>query len=193
MVPREEGCNCPLERGVFTETVAWRALRPVLVLVASTSSALATAAVALPRPPGVAPTASVTCDAVVYIDPAPSPGPHGRVLLDRIALPNEDAIPRPIRRGRSGLSYWVKVGLLARGRTPVQVTVPKGWRNRLALIWGNSAWASSVRVLGCRAWPVSEWRLYTGGFKLRSPACFPLVIRAGRRTTVIRFAVGRAC
>jgi len=91
------------------------------------------------------------------------------------------------------MPYGAKVGLLARGRTSVEATVPKGWRQRLALRWGNSAWASSVRILGCKAWPPAEWRAYVGSFKLRTAACVPLIVRAGGRSTVIWFAVGRAC
>jgi hypothetical protein len=91
--------------------------------------------------------------------------------------------------------YWRKAGLVIRARAPVvTVTVPRAWRSRAAIIWGNAANpVSSLRFAGC-AGPAREGRAYAGGFYLRArSACVPLVFLVGERAATVRFGVGRRC
>jgi hypothetical protein len=76
----------------------------------------------------------------------------------------------------------------------VTVTVPKAWRNRLAISWGNRpGFFSTIRIASCSAGP-KPWNAYAGGFHLRSrSACVPLVFRVGRRSATVRFGLGRRC
>jgi hypothetical protein len=93
-------------------------------------------------------------------------------------------------------SYWRKAGLVIRsGSERVTLSVPKQWRSRAAIVWGNGGDGvfSSVRVTGCGFNPHSG-NAYAGGFYLRSPsACLPLIVRVGTRTATVRFGIGQRC
>ena len=92
-------------------------------------------------------------------------------------------------------AYWHKQGLVIRaGGQAVTVTVPKIWRGRAAIIWGNSGSAfSSLRFEGCGG-PAHVGHAYAGGFLLRAPsACIPLIFRVGKRSATVRFGVGQRC
>ena len=72
-------------------------------------------------------------------------------------------------------AYWRKQGLVIRAtEESVTVTVPKIWRKRAAITWGNSGGpVSSLRIEGCGASSADVGNAYAGGFLLRSPsACF---------------------
>jgi hypothetical protein len=92
-------------------------------------------------------------------------------------------------------AYWHKQGLVIRaGGEVVTVTVPKIWRGRAAIIWGNRGSAfSSLRFEGCGG-SADVGHAYAGGFLLRSPsACIPLIFRVGKRSATVRFGVGQRC
>ena len=81
------------------------------------------------------------------------------------------------------------------GAERVTVTVPKQWRTRAAITWGNGGRGvfNSVRFTGCGSNPDSG-DAYAGGFYLASAsACLPLVFRVGTRTATVRFGIGREC
>ena len=88
-----------------------------------------------------------------------------------------------------------KAGLLIRGDSPpVSVTVPKAWRTRAAITWGNSGTVSALRIASCPRFGDEAWNVYAGGFLLRSrSACVPLTFRVGNRSATVRFGLGRAC
>jgi hypothetical protein len=92
-------------------------------------------------------------------------------------------------------TYWHKQGLIVRASgEAVTVTVPKTWRKRAAITWGNSGGpVSSLRIEGCGA-STDVGHAYAGGFLLRSPsACIPLIFSVGKRSTTVRFGVGQRC
>lgn len=92
-------------------------------------------------------------------------------------------------------AYWHKQGLVVRAiRGSVTVTVPKGWRRRAAITWGNSGGPiSSLRIEGCGA-AAGIGHAYAGGFYLRSlSACVPLIFSVGKRTATVRFGLGQSC
>jgi len=76
--------------------------------------------------------------------------------------------------------------LVRRGRTPVDLIVPRAWRTRYGI--GGNPW---IRILGCNRAP--EWWPYASVFMLRRPACIPLIVRVDGRSTIVRFAVGKPC
>jgi hypothetical protein len=91
---------------------------------------------------------------------------------------------------------WRKAGLAVRGNAPpVDVTVPKAWRTRAAITWGDSAIVSALRIAPCAPFlPPKVWNAYAGGFYLRSrTACVPLIFRVGQRRQTVRFGLGRRC
>jgi len=91
--------------------------------------------------------------------------------------------------------YWRKSGLAIRAGAPtVTVTVPRAWRSRVAITWGNRRGpVSSLSLAGC-AGPATEGHAYAGGFYLRArTACVPLVFQVGARRATARFGLGRRC
>jgi hypothetical protein len=91
--------------------------------------------------------------------------------------------------------YWHKQGLVIRATgESVTVTVPKLWRKRAAVTWGNAGGpVSSLRIEGCGT-SRTVGRAYAGGFFLRSPSeCVPLIFAVGKRSVTVRFGVGERC
>jgi hypothetical protein len=119
-----------------------------------------------------------------------------RIVLGRVGIPDEEHTSRRASRNRgTAWPYFRRVGLVVRGGTsPVTITVPEGWRDRVAISWGTTRAVSSLQIASCGASVLKPWNAYAGGFHLRSRAdCVPLDIRVGGRSTSVRFGVGRAC
>jgi hypothetical protein len=92
--------------------------------------------------------------------------------------------------------YWSKAGLVVRADSPpVVVSVPKAWRDRVAIAWGSARPAGVLVFPSCPpASSLGGWNPYSGGFLLRSKsACVPLVFRVATKTATVRFGVGRRC
>src|SRR5205823_9526069 len=59
-----------------------------------------------------------------------------REVLGVFSVPT--TIQRAVRVHGFGWPYWMKAGLVARGgKGIVGVSVPRAWRNRVAITWGN--------------------------------------------------------
>jgi hypothetical protein len=142
------------------------------------------------------PAPTVLCDEI--IGPVKSPRTGGyRVVLDMVSVPPPYLRQVVHVRGYGPWTYWRKAGLAVRsGHLPVLVTVPKTWRNRVAITWGNRPGISSaIRIAACPdvLYP-RGWHAYAGGFYLRSPsACVPLTFRVGHRSATVRFGIGHRC
>jgi len=91
--------------------------------------------------------------------------------------------------------YWRKAGMVIRSSNkPVTVTVPKAWRNRLRIGWGNPAPEATTVTFAPCASSSPTWNGYAGGLFLRGgAACVPLVFAVGDRHATLRFGVGRHC
>jgi hypothetical protein len=119
-----------------------------------------------------------------------------RVVLGKVSIPDERHTSQAtFRRPGKPWPYFRRVGLIVRGgASPVTVTVPAGWRRRVAISWGNTAAVSSLRIASCGASASKPWNAYAGGFYLSSSAdCVPLDFRVGGRSTTVRFGIGGAC
>ena len=119
-----------------------------------------------------------------------------RIVLGRVGIPDEQHTSRrAVRHRGTAWPYFRRVGFVVRGGTsPVTITVPEGWRDRVAISWGNTPAVSSLQIASCETSVSKPWNAYTGGFHLLSrAACVPLDIRVGGRSTSVRFGVGRAC
>jgi hypothetical protein len=176
-------------------------VKPLLaVLGALLLAASAVGLVVLARP-GVAvlaasspPAPVVPCDQVV--PPVPNSGSGYRTVLDVVSVPPA-LQPHAVATNRPW-PYFRKAVLNVRaGRTSVTVSVPKPWRTRAAISWGNGGYTgvgivSSLRIAACPS--LHGWRGYAGGFYLRSSsACVPLTFQVGRRSATVRFAIGYPC
>lgn len=119
-----------------------------------------------------------------------------RVVLGTVGIPDEEHTSGRAARNRGAQwPHFRRVGLVVRGGTsPVTITVPQGWRDRVAISWGNTPPVSSLQIATCGVSVSKPWNAYAGGFHLGSRAdCVPLDIRVGGRSTSVRFGVGRAC
>jgi hypothetical protein len=118
-----------------------------------------------------------------------------RVVLGVVAVPPRH-IPQTVESGADEWPYWSKSGIVIRADSPpVVVSVPRRWRSRAAISWGNVGEVSALRFASCPGGgPLGDWNPYTGGFLLRSPAaCLPLTFRVGDRVATVRFGVGKRC
>jgi hypothetical protein len=142
-----------------------------------------------------APPSTASCDQIALHLRSGSEDGY-RIVLGRVGIPDEEHTSRRASRNPGALwPYFRRVGLVVRGGTsPVTITVPEGWRDRVAISWGNTQAVSSIQIASCGASVLKPWNAYAGGFHLRSRAdCVPLDIQVGGRSTSVRFGVGRAC
>lgn len=142
-----------------------------------------------------APEETVGCDRIVL--QARSGVEDGfRILLDSVSIPGAGHLERDAARvpGRQW-PYYRNAGLAIRaGATAVSVSVPPGWRDRLALSWGGARPSSTIRFAPCAAAAGRSWNAFSGGIHLRARAdCVPLVVSVGGTSTTVRVGVGRAC
>jgi hypothetical protein len=117
-----------------------------------------------------------------------------RVVLGVVSVP-PTRLTQVVRSSDTRWPFWRKAGLVIRASsTPVVVSVPRRWRERVAITWGNNAGiVSSLRIAACPR-PRNRWNAYAGGFYLRSrAACVPLAFRVGSRAQTVRFAIGGVC
>ncbi len=138
---------------------------------------------------------TVSCDQIVLRDRSGAEDGF-RVLLGAVSVPGvrqlaAGSASTPGRQWR----YYRNAGIAIRaGTRAVTVSVPEGWRNRVALSWGDSPASSSLRFAPCGAAPARAWNSYSGGFHLRTRGdCVPLIVRVGGMSTTVRVGVGRAC
>jgi hypothetical protein len=138
---------------------------------------------------------TVNCDQIVLRDRSGTADGF-RVLLETVAVPGARDLSREAAAtGRGAWSHYRNAGLAIRGGTStVSVSVPEGWRDRVALSWGGSRPSSSIRFAPCAAVNGALWNFYSGGFHLRGRAdCAPLLVTSGGLSTTVRVGVGRAC
>ncbi len=154
--------------------------------------ALAAGAMARPAP-SAEPT--VSCDRVV-LHSRSGAADGFRILLGAVSVPGSrhlaaDAVVTSDRRWR----YYRNAGIAIRaGTSAVNVSVPEGWRQRVAVSWGDSPASSSLDFAPCERSGRGAWNAYSGGFHLRARGdCVPLVVTVGGMSTTVRVGVGRAC
>ena len=138
------------------------------------------------------PPPTVPCDQIILQVKSPSAGGY-RLVLGVVSVPPA-FLPQVVPTRNRPWAYWRKAGLVVRaGSAPVSVSVPKQWRSRVAITWGNTGIVNSLRIAGCGS-PTNAWNAYAGGFYLRSrSACVPLIFGVRQRTVTVRFGLGRAC
>ena len=102
-----------------------------------------------------------------------------------------DSAATPDRRWR----YYRNAGIAIRaGTSAVRVSVPEGWRHRVAVSWGDSPASSSLNFAPCERSGSGAWNAYSGGFHLHARGdCVPLLVTVGGMSTTVRVGVGRAC
>jgi hypothetical protein len=166
----------------------------LVAIVAVTSCAASTALSAAPNT--ATPRPVVPCDEVILDTKFPYRTGGYRMVLGAVAVP--PLYLRQVVPTRSTpWAYWRKAGLVVRSGSPqVIVTVPRAWRSRAAITWGNGSAghdSASLAIASCDG-PADVGHAYAGGFYLRShSACVPIVFQVGGRRATVRFGVGRRC
>jgi hypothetical protein len=143
------------------------------------------------------PPVTVRCDqAALHFKTGNEIGQDYRVVLGLVSAPPL-SLPQKtaIDPSSAPFRHWSKAGLAIRAQAAVvTVRVPKPWRDRARIIWGNASSPGTVlRFAPCPS-TVETWGGYSGGFLLRSSsACVPLIFAVGQRHATLRFGVGREC
>jgi hypothetical protein len=157
--------------------------------------ALAVSVVAPPYPAAasqVTPITPLHCADVIEGSDPPFPG-YSKVL-DRVWLPTRQTLAsvQLVDPPAPSALWWSKQGLVIKAKATLTLTVPKAWRGRLAIGWGNPAQPSEmVTVSGCNVG--GRWLAYAGGYWVSKPACVPLIVQSARRRKVVHVGVGAAC
>jgi hypothetical protein len=167
-----------------------------LIAAVGFAAALTLAAQAASSPPG----RTVPCSEIIGRTKFPYLGDYRANFRYRQVLGVVSAPPAFLKQvvptNSRPWTHWRKQGLVIRASgESVTIVVPKGWRNRAAIAWGNGGHGpfSSLRIAGCGSNP-SAGNAYAGGFYLRSrSACVPLIFRVGKRSATLRFGLGRGC
>ena len=143
--------------------------------------------------PSAEPT--VGCDRIVLR--ARSGAADGfRVLLGAVSVPGVPHLGHGSTTTRNPRwRYYRNAGIAIRaGTSMVSVSVPEGWRDRVAISWGNSRVTSTLRFAPCGDSSDGAWNSYSGGFHLRAKGdCVPLLVTVGGMSTTVRIGVGRRC
>lgn len=167
-------------------------MRIAALIVAPALAVLAGAAAwSAPAPP----PSTVSCETIILDSRFPHRTDGYRLVLGVVSVPPA-YLRQVVPTGRRPWAYFRKNGLVIRGGSPpVAVLVPKAWRTRVRIGWGDGG-GSSLRFASCP--PVGGFKkrgnAYAGGFHLRtSSACVPLIFRVGHRSATVRFGLGRRC
>lgn len=117
-----------------------------------------------------------------------------RVVLGIVSVP--PPVLRPVVRTKSGpFPFWQKAGLAIHPtRKAVSVIVPRAWRERVAIVWGNSE--SPGKSLKFQPCPYGHlgWNGYAGGFYLlKRRECVPLIFKVANRSKIVRFGFDKRC
>ena len=164
-------------------------------MIRATALLLALAALGTEAKATPAPALTVPCRDI--IGQAQSARQDGyRPVLGVVSVP-PSYLPQVVATHRRPWAYWRKAGLVVRAnRAAVGVSVPRNWRTRAAITWGNGGaepTVSALRIAACPS-PPNAWNAYAGGFYLRArSACVPLIFRVGERRATVRFGVGTRC
>jgi hypothetical protein len=94
-------------------------------------------------------------------------------------------------------ALFAKTALVVRFGKPFEVVVPRAWRSRAAVDWGNDGprqITDHLQVRGCT--PVGahgKWLVYPGGFYVAERACVPLVVKTPTSSRTVHVSVGTRC
>jgi len=133
-------------------------------------------------------------------------GKDRTVVLGRVGVTTRQTL-QVSRSGETDPSaaLFAKDGLLVKENLPVQLIVPRAWRNRLSIEWGNSGLTDHLRVERCpgsegrgafnseEPGPHLPWNAWAGGYFVPKASCVPLIVKAGGVTRRVRIGVGTRC
>ena len=117
-----------------------------------------------------------------------------RTVFDVVYVPAAYRPEAAIPSGRKDWPYFADAGLIVRGdASPVEVSIPKDWRDRAAISWQNGKIGHSVWFPSCPPYGL-PWNAYDGGIHLRTrKACVPLTFTVEGESRTLRFGIGTRC
>jgi hypothetical protein len=107
-------------------------------------------------------------------------------------------VPQSSETGAPPWTWFSKWGMVVRGGLgpAVVVSVPRAWRTRVAISWGNARHGRvfhTLRFLRCGD-DAAQGHAYAGGFFLRRPSgCVPLRFTVAGRARVVWFGIVNRC
>jgi hypothetical protein len=122
---------------------------------------------------------------------------HTRVVLGSVSVPPARIQSAQPDNSESPWRFFAKSGFeIHAGSQPVVVSVPVGWRNRVAITWGPVGAFSKVRFQACRhpGGLTGRWNGYAGGFYLNArTGCVPIRVTIGHRSMTAHVGIGTSC
>ena len=118
-------------------------------------------------------------------------------VLGAVSAPGKH-VPQSSETGVPPWAHFSKWGMVVRGGSgaEVVVTVPRAWRNRVAIGWGNAQHGRvfhTLRFHRCGD-DAKQGYAYAGGFFLRRPSgCVPLRFTTGGRSRLVWFGIVKRC
>jgi hypothetical protein len=141
------------------------------------------------------PQRTIPCGDSIQIVQFPYPGKSGLMtVLGAVSVPGAP-LGRANGPRETAWPYFAKQGIVVKSGASVTITVPRAWRERVAISWGNNVHRvfHTIRIAACAHIPRRGYA-YPGGFYLRRPsACVPLIFVVGGRRQEIWFGIGRSC
>lgn len=158
-------------------------------------TATVTSTASSPRP-AIAGSSTVRCGS--YID-RQAPAPDLEVVLGSVALPTAPKASAlqtaPSGEPQPALRLYAKTGLAVRSGARIEIEVPAGMRNRLAIGWGGApstpSWLIRIRCPPVAGRPV--WYAYAGGYWLPRTGCLSLIVRVNGREQRVHVGLGTPC
>ena len=165
-------------------------LLPLLGLLAVAVVSAPAALLAAQRSPTAR---TVSCDEAILHTAFPHRTAGARTLFNAVSIPPA-YLSGVVATHEPAWPYWRKAGIVVKAGSTASVTVPKSWRTRVTIRWGDDPHTFDVlRFASCRPAPGVGYA-YAGGFFARSRSvCVPLVVRSGSRSATVRFGLGRRC
>jgi hypothetical protein len=142
---------------------------------------------------------TVPCAEVIQVGAFPHLGGRdypAQQVLGTVSAPAKH-VPQSSPTGTPPWRHFAKWGMVVRGGSgpPVVVTVPRAWRDRVGIVWGNNQHRvfHTLRFQRCGD-DATRGNAYAGGFFLRRPGgCVPLRYTVGARTKLVWFGVVTRC
>lgn len=145
------------------------------------------------------PQRTIPCAEMIDVTTFPFLGSSQRRYQSRLVLGAVSVPPAFLDRSypteQTRWPHFAKHGMVVKSGASVTITVPRAWRKRVAISWGNALQRvfHTIRIAACDPSPKQGYA-YAGGFFLQSPsACVPLVSVVGGRQQKVWFGIGRRC
>ena len=136
----------------------------------------------------------VSCDASIGGARYSGTDDGARIVLGTLSIPPEYTPEAAVAGGEGTWKFSAPADFVVRAeRPPVELTVPKEWRDRVAFAVGGTKPVSALQISTCPNNGL-PWNAFAAVFYLtEKTACVPLTIRVGSQSSTVRFGFGERC